>query len=194
MDKRKGRRWAATKGEKMAQGLAEAVEVGECLEWQGFFQCAGVTPIVKARNPEKGRTDNYSVVRALWEAAYGPVPDGMRNYRTCCNNSCVLLDHITIGTHRDWAQNRAKAGLTRHHQSTIIAITLASRRRANVVNSLDKAREVRTLKADGLHVDDIAEQTGVSRAMVADISNGNAWAEIGNPFSGLGARRTGAHS
>lgn len=172
----------------MAQGLAEAIEVGECLEWQGFFGARGATPIVKARNLDKQRTDNFPVVRELWEAAYGPVPEGKLTYRSCCNNACILLDHIKVGTRQEWAANRAKAGLTRHHQSTIIALTLAARRRSNVVNNIDKARDVRALKADGLTIDAIVAQTGVSRAMVADIAQGGAWIELGSPFSGLGAR------
>lgn len=176
-------------GEMVAAGLAEAQEVGDCLEWQGPFGGGKKksTAIVKARS-EKGRTDNFAVARELWIAAYSDVPEGMLIYRRCCNNACVLLDHLTIGTRKDWAKARMKAGATKHQPTTLIALTLAARRRATAVNTIEKARAVRMLVAGGACNDEIVEETGVSKAMVADIRQGRSWKEMASPFAGLGAR------
>jgi hypothetical protein len=178
---------ALTKGEKIAEGMAAAQEVGECLEWPGPFGNGRKknVAIVKARS-EKGRTDNYAVARELWEAAYGPIPEGQMVYRTCCNNNCVLLTHLCIGDRAAWAKARKKAGATKHHHSTVLKITIARRRSA--VNSEEKAEAVRMLSAEGLRLDDIVEQTGVSRAMVEDIRSGKSWRRLSSPFAGLGAR------
>lgn len=181
-------RQAATVGQKMAQGLEQAIEVGECLEWQGFFSCRGVTPVVKARSLEKQRTDNYSVPRELWEAAYGPIPAGKLVYRCCCNNACILLHHLTIGTRKDWAKARKKAGVTGHHHVAKLHLTLAARRRADVTNSMEKAREVRSLAAARVRTDEIALLTGVHPTMVAEMRQGRSWRELsGGPFAGMAA-------
>lgn len=186
--KRQPRQWAKSKGEKIAEGLANAQEVGECLEWPGPFGCGRKkdTAIVKARSRDSQRTENYAVARELWEAAYGPVPEGKLVYRTCCNNACVLLDHLAIGTRKEWSRARIKAGATKHHHATIIALTMAARR--NAKNSIEVAREVRALRAEGMRHEDIAAQTGVAEAMVDDIVYGRAWVELSSPFAGLGAR------
>lgn len=178
---------ALTKGEKIAAGMAEAQEVGDCLEWPGPFGNGRKknVAIVKARS-EKGRTDNYAVARELWEAAYGPVPEGQMVYRTCCNNNCVLLDHLTIGDRAAWAKARKKAGATKHHHSTILKITVARRRTA--IHSHEQVESVRMLSAEGLKLDEIVAQTGVSRAMVEDIRSGKSWRPLSSPFAGLGAR------
>lgn len=178
---------ALTKGEKIAEGMANAQEVGECLEWPGPFGNGRKknVAIVKARS-DKGRTDNYAVARELWEAAYGSIPEGQMVYRTCCNNNCVLLTHLCIGDRAAWAKARKKAGATKHHHTTILKITIARRRSA--VNTEEQVEAVRSLSAEGMRLDDIVEQTGVSRAMVEDIRSGKSWRRLSSPFAGLGAR------
>jgi len=188
MTKKVPRRWAATKDERLGRQLAESVEVGECLEWQGPFSCHGVTPVVKARNVEKERTDNFSVPRMLWEAAYGAIPAGKLVYRCCNNNACVLLDHLTIGTRKDWGKHRAKTAAAKHHNATKIALTIAARRRVNTKNDMDKARAVRSLRSEGVSRAQISIQTGVSEALVADICQGRRWVETGSVFAGLWTR------
>lgn len=185
-------RRAATVAEKLAQGMACAIEVGECLEWQGVFSCKGRTPVVKAKNPAKDpairRTDNFAVPRLLWEAANGPIPAGKLIYRRCCNNACVLLAHLKCGTRADWAKARKKAGATAHSPIAKLHLTLGARRRANVANTMEKARKVRSLAAARVKTDEIARQTGVSPAMVAEMRQNTAWRELGgSPFAGMGA-------
>ncbi|AMM23186.1 HNH endonuclease [Variovorax sp. PAMC 28711] len=184
----KGNFRAASKADKLTQGMAEAIEVGECLEWQGFFGCKGSMPIVKARNVKKARTDNYAVPRSLWQDANGPVPEGKLVYRKCCNNACVLLDHLAVGTRKEWGKHRAKVGEAKHHNATKIALTMAARRRSATVNNIEKARQVRSLRSESVTRAEISRITGVSASMVADIVQGRRWLETGSPFAGLGAR------
>ncbi|HTH11892.1 MAG TPA: HNH endonuclease, partial [Acidovorax sp.] len=124
----------------------------------------------------------------IWERANGPVPEGKLVYRKCCNNACVCLEHIAVGTRKDWAKARKKAGASKHSATTILALTMGARKRSTAKNSMEKAREVRLLAAMGLMQKQIAEETGVSKDMVSDICNNRSWREYSSPFAGLGAR------
>lgn len=174
-----------TNDEALDKGLAQAVEVGECLEWAGAYSCKGVTPVVKTRG-DKGYTENTAAYRLQWERHKGPVPAGKKIYRQCANNACVRLEHLACGTLADVKKAQKKAGKTAHHETTKLAITMSSRRRANVVNDMDTARRVRELAAEGLTYPAIAKLTGVNIYMVAEIVRGEAWRELAaSPFAGL---------
>jgi hypothetical protein len=168
----------------LERGLAEAVEVGECLEWQSYFMCKGATPAVKARNAAKGNSENIPACRLIWERDHGPIPAGKLIYRTCCNCACVR--HLACGTRKDWARARKKAGTTAHSTIAKLHLTLAARRRSDVTNTMEKAREVRSLAAARVKTDEISRLTGVHPTMVAEIRQGNSWRELGaSPFAGL---------
>lgn len=185
-------RKVSTMAEKIARGLAaglaQAEEVGDCLEWQGSFSCRGATPVVKVYDPLTKRTDNHAVPKLRWEAKHGPVPEGKLVYRTCCNNACVLDDHIACGTRKDWAKARKKAGTTKHSEATKVRLTMAARRRARTTTTMEKARAVRSMAAGQMSTSDISAQTGIAECMVAEIRQGRSWREISSPFAGLGAR------
>jgi hypothetical protein len=178
-----------TLAEHLERGMAKAEEVGECLEWQGPFSCGGCTPVMKVRSPGKQYSENVSVCRSLWERDRGPIPDGRLVYRKCCNNNCVHPEHLRCGTRAEWKANQKKHGLTKHKTLTKLKQTVSARNRPTTKYSLDKAREVRDLKASRMTYRQIAEATGVSEGMVADIVQGTAWKEgVNSPFFGLGAR------
>lgn len=169
-------------------GLAKAEEVGDCLEWQGYFQCKGDTPSIKVYDADKKRTENHAVPKLIWERKHGPVPKGKLVYRTCCNNACVLEDHLACGTRKQWAAARKKAGATKHSEATVVRLTLAARRRARTTTTMEKARAVRSMVAAKVRTKDISARTGISECMVSEIRQERAWRELGSPFAGLGAR------
>lgn len=177
---------AASVEEKLAQGMAQAVEVGDCLEWQGYMTNSGTHPTVKARLG-RGYSENVSVPRLLWETVNGPIPSGKLVYRKCCNNACVLQEHLAVGTRKDLMRARKKAGATSLKPTTVIAITLSARKRAATVNTPDRARIVREMLAAGVPRKVVAIETGVSPAMVADIGSFRAWRDMSSPWAGLGA-------
>lgn len=182
-----------TLDEKLATGMARAVEVGDCLEWQGEFSCKGITPCVKVRPADKPPSERYTeafpVCRILWERAHGPIPEGKVVYRRCMNNACVKLEHLKCGTRGEMHRDRKRAGVSKHKPTTLIALTLAARRRSNTTNSMDKARTARLLKSAGSTYAEIAQQVDMSQAMVACTVQGRAWKEIGgSPWAGLGGR------
>lgn len=170
--------------QKVAEGMAHAQEVGECLEWQGNI-AKDRQPSVGFRFPGKGYSDNVSVPRFLWERENGPIPAGKMVYRKCCNNACVRQDHLAVGKRADAIRARMKQGATKHSAATIMSITIKARKRTTTLNSLEKAKEVRLLAAEGLNRKEISERTGVSVPMVVDIRAGRAWRDLSTPFSGL---------
>lgn len=171
---------------------SRSIEVGDCLEWQGKMGRGSAkspnTPIIATR--DGARKVNLIVPRLVWESEHGPIPSGKLIYRSCCNNYCIAGVHLKCGTLADVKRVRRAAGLTAHTPSTRAALTRGARSRANIVNDMDKARAVRALVADGLHDDEIAEQTGVGRSMVSDIRRGRAWKEqcAGASVFNLGTR------
>lgn len=170
--------------ELIERGMRNAVEVGDCLEWTGPYACRGTTPVAKGRKPGGKTTINVPVCRTIWELAHGPVASGKMVYRICCNNACVKLEHLVAGTRKQWAANRKKNGLTKHSPDVKLHISLGTRKRPNIVNSMEKARQVRAL--DGtMSRKLIAAVTGVSPDMVTDICANRAWVEHSDPFAGL---------
>jgi hypothetical protein len=171
--------------ELVDRGMRNAIEVGDCLEWQGQFSCRGATPCVKSRD---GSTYSaaHAVNRHLWERAHGPVPEGKIVYRKCCNNACVNIDHLAVGTKAQWVANRKKHGLTKHTLAHKIKIAKSSRVRPTARNSVEQVKQVRELSGH-LSKTEISVQTGVSLDMVCDILAGRAWRDYSSPFAGLGA-------
>lgn len=91
----------------LAALLANADEVGDCLEWRGPYAGRGrVTPI--ARRYVEGRSENLSVIRLVWEQTEGPIPQGRIVYRDCCNHRCIRC--LKCGKRGDVQRHRAKMG------------------------------------------------------------------------------------
>lgn len=166
------------------EGMQRAVEVGECLEWQGRMGNGKTIPVVKSREGKTYSAD-HSVPRMVWTKAKGPVPEGKIVYRKCCNNACVRLEHLVVGTRAEWIGNRSKQGLNKRTAANIVTMQRAARSRTTTLNTLEKAREVRRLAGEYPRRE-IAERTGVSLAVVNDILSGRAWKDHSNPWAGLG--------
>lgn len=173
----------------LAEGLAKAQEVGNCLEWQGYMD-HGATPSIKTREIRDGREKvvSYTVAKVLWVKKHGPLPAGHIVYRTCCNGACVNEDHFAAGPRAQFFAARKKAGVTKHSTATIIKQTMAARARSYTKYTIDQARKVRSMLSEGLKAQQVSDQTGVSLDMVHKIGAGRSWRDTASPFSGLGAR------
>ena len=156
---------------------ARTVEVGDCLEWTGTYGTNRTTsvPMIKAR--VAGRSNNVPVPRLAWINAHGEVPPGRIVYRHCCNDRCVLLEHLRCGVRGVQLRRRAALGLAGHLQSTRAAITRSARNRPTTKYTAEQAAAVRDLAAAGVPDALIAGATDVGLSMVADIRRGRAWAE-----------------
>lgn len=180
-------RKAMTAIELVAIEMERAIEVGECLEWQGMMGNTGKqVPIVRSREG-KTYSAQVSAPRVLWEQKYGPIPAGMVLWRECCNNKCVKLSHLRLGTRVEWNRHRTEKGLFKHTIGHILNLTKGARNRATTVNTLERARQVRALLAQHSRKE-VAQITGISQCMVNDIALGRSWKDHGSPWAGLGGR------
>ena len=53
--------------------------------------------------------------RFVWEEHHGPIPKGLIIRHLCHNTSCVNIDHLAIGTHKDNRQDDIDAGRMNWH-------------------------------------------------------------------------------
>jgi hypothetical protein len=169
---------------------SKSEEVGDCLEWVGLYGAGSTAsvPLIKTRF-DRGNTQNLIVPRLVWLAAHGEIPDGRIVYRHhCCNDRCVLLEHLKLGRRGDQLRRRAALGMAKHMQSTRAAITRSARNRSTTRYSEEQARAIRELAAAGVPDQLIAGATDVALSMVGDIRRGDAWADRAPAASVFGWR------
>lgn len=77
--------------------------MSSCIEWTGARHSSGYG--VK-RTPAGLRY----VHRLAWEAAHGPIPEGMFVCHHCDNPPCYLVDHLFLGTCADNTQDMLAKG------------------------------------------------------------------------------------
>lgn len=156
--------------------LAQCVEEGDCLLWQGAMGVGSnrANPIVKGILAS-GKVNNLPVRRMVWEHRNGPLPPGKVVYRTCCQYRCLKC--LDAGPPGAPARQRKLAGLSAHSPSARAALTSGARGRGNLVNTPEQVLEVKRLLAQGGSNPEVARQTGVSTAMVSKIRLGTCWRE-----------------
>jgi hypothetical protein len=74
-----------------------------CLLWQGSLDNGGYGTIQIAGKVIKTH-------RAAWEAAYGPVPPGLKVCHRCDVRSCIEPTHLWLGTQRENMQDAGAKG------------------------------------------------------------------------------------
>lgn len=171
--------------QRLAENMAKAVEVGECLEWQGAMSNKKTLPVLTYRSTPNGTARHLGIPKLLYQNSGKKIRNGYIVYRKCCNNKCVNIDHIVAGTKAQWHANRVKNGMTKHSISTKLKITAKARARPTTINTMEKAQEIRLLAAEGVSVRDTIERTGVSYDMVLEIRGNKSWKQSSGLFSGL---------
>ena len=167
----------------LAEITAQCVEVGDCLEWQGMMAGAGSgrrrsQPIYKRWN---GRyNDSVSICREVWTIKRGPIPPGKIVYRTCCNDRCLKC--LAVGDPGAAHRLRKKLGLAAHTPAARAAITSGSRARSTAKYSIEIARNVRALAAEGLKNAEIVARTGLPLHAVSDMKT-RSWQDTSHASS-----------
>jgi len=104
--------------------------------------------------------------RLAWEAAHGPIPDGLHVLHKCDVPSCVNVDHLWLGSHQDnmadkFHKGRAKGGKgerARHAKLT--------------------AADVLAIRADPRGIVETAKAFGIGKSNVDYIRRRVTWRHI----------------
>lgn len=151
--------------------LERTVEVGECLEWQGYY--GNFVPYVS----HEGKM--ISVRRLLRLLDGQPAPTGY--YATSCDNpKCVNPDHIMYRTEKRHMSRMARSNISTPTKAQKIRDAHIKGGRTALDES--KAQEIRLSDEPGPV---LAQRYGVSRSTIAKIRSGMAWRIFTSPFRGL---------
>lgn len=154
--------------------MARTEEVGNCIEWQGYFQ---------NKAPYVQHGDRFLAVRRLIKELLGGNESGKLSYGTTCGNRrCVNPEHIAARNVRQHMQYLTSK--TDYKNPIRIAKLQKSAQKRRVLTD----EQVFLAFSDPRSCAEIAQELNVSKALVAKIkrgeSNRTAIAK-NNPFFGL---------
>jgi hypothetical protein len=98
--------------------------------------------------------------RWSYEAAYGPVPVGIRVLHRCDNPPCVRPDHLFLGTDSDNVEDMDKKG---------------RRNRTRTINAADAAEIRRLYDASQRNGGELARRFGITRTYLWKVATGRVW-------------------
>lgn len=130
-----------------------------CLEWQGKRNKKGYARITQG-------SERVLLHRLVWEAAHGPLPDGLCVLHRCDNPPCYRLSHLFTGTVADNNADRSQKGRTARQ-------TGALNGRAQVTD--EQTQEIRRRYREGELQRVIGEDYGLSQSQVSKIVRQVAW-------------------
>jgi hypothetical protein len=139
-----------------------ARHVGRCLLWTRETNKWG--------RPVQGHID---VRNRVYREMYGRSPDGFTIAPACGNRLCLRhLKAMTRSEHMSWLHQQGVMG--RPETNAKRADTM---RRQRSFCTMELAREVRLLKAQGVAAPEIVARTGLGPVTVRDIVSGRRWRE-----------------
>ena len=156
---------------------SRCVEVGDCLEWQGYISAGG--------SPRIYYDSRMQSARKLMLQAHGKrseVPPKHKLMTTCENPRCVHPSHLVIVPMAKFVRDRLVANT--NHQIRAAKIAKARRKSAKLT-----ADDVAAIRASDEADHILAERYGVSRSHVSGIQARTKWRDHSvSPWAGMGAR------
>lgn len=157
--------------------LAQTIEVGECMEWQGYYATGKYTPYVY----HEGK---MIAVRKLLAMLTGRDLSNCVYFASSCDNwRCVNPAHI-VGR-ASWQHLNRMSGLVDHGAAQRVA-KLQEVARARVGKLTEAGAEAIRLDDRPLVV--VAADYGISKSLVSKVKTGRAWRQVSasvNPWGGL---------
>jgi hypothetical protein len=137
--------------------MSRTKQVGECIEFTGYKDRNGYGQVTI-----KGVTQYAH--RASYEAAVGPIPEGLKLRHTCDNPACIRPEHLIVGTQAD--NMRDKVDRDRQHKGTDFSTAKLDD---------DKVRFIRQSK---LKLRELSEMFGVSQGVLSEVRRGLRWSHV----------------
>lgn len=147
-------------------------EEGDCLLWTGCMNSGGTPKATIA-----GDRDVH-VRRLVYSVRHGSIPAGHEVVPTCRTPRCLAC--LSAMTPRQRLALHVQAGA--YSSPSVCAVRRAAAR-ARSPHSAEQVKAVRSLRAQGLTHDAIAEATGIKKKTVAKYCNGTRRAEAANGAS-----------
>ena len=136
--------------------------VSGCWVWTGATLRGGY-----GQFQESGRTRQAH--RGSWEAAFGPIPEGMLVCHKCDNPPCVNPEHLFLGTPADNMLDRDSKGRQRTPKGSNNGSAKLSEHDVSIV---------KTLLGLGVQGKLLATLYGVTKSTISLIKNGLLWTHI----------------
>lgn len=164
-----------------------------CWLWQGGMTNQGTMPNIYGPDYSRkaGGMSYQSGPRAVWHMkTRGPIADGYKVYRTCCDGHCVNPAHLECIAVSEWGARKKATGEWRGVTARVVANRKSSRARSWVQDASILALAANTVGP----AREVAQQFGLSRSMVDKLRRGEhtAFTPVGSVFSGLMIRREAA--
>ncbi len=134
-----------------------------CIKWPGRLNRGGYGVLAMGGK-------RYRMHRLFWEAAYGPIPEGLFVCHRCDNPACCNPSHLFLGTNTDNVADRQAKGRSHRWNGK-------RRGEANprVRLTEGQVKMIRDQLSAGRQHKEIAEDFDVSRSTISMISSGAIW-------------------
>lgn len=154
--------------------LQRCDEIGDCMVWNLTANSQGLP--ITWHNGKPGQ----SVPRIVFAMHHGWNIEDLGRlvvWAGCRTKGCINPEHLCCGTKKQlWAWRR-KEGIDAVTPSHRAAMTIAARARPAVKGSMEKARAVRAMRAEGKSLVECAREHGMSTDMASRIALGQNWRE-----------------
>lgn len=154
--------------------LDRTVEIGDCMVWNLTTNSQGLP--ITWHNGKPGQSVPR-IVFAMHSNVEVEDLGPLMVWAGCKTKACIKPEHLCCGTKSQfwaWKRKQGSVKLTAGH---LAAVTAAVRRRPGVTGSMEKAREVRAMRADGKTLAECSAAHGISADMVSRIDRGLNWRE-----------------
>lgn len=157
--------WRERERIRVVDRFLEKILIGDgCWEWIGV-KSHGYAVINENHPPYR----NIKAGRISYEAFVGPIPQAMEMCHKCDNPGCVRFSHLFPGTHAENMNDSKRKGRMDDRRGE-----------RNPGAKLDRPAvlQIRKQLAEGLANKKIAEQFGVSSALIANIKSRGKWKHV----------------
>lgn len=138
----------------------------QCIEWTGFKDKNGYGELCIIKN---GIERFWKAHRASWLVHNGDIPNNMLVCHYCDNPSCIRIEHLFLGTHKDNMKDKMQKGRHRTHKG--------SECKRSKLNEI-QAMEILNLKNSGISSHELCKKYNIKASTIRSIWQRRTWKHI----------------